>query len=420
VTGLLFTVLFFPLVGWAVSRLAGRVPLFLAGMGSAGALAFVASVWHLPLRWTLLAIAVGSVVIVATTKRPSPERIRYPALPLVLTTLAAGVLLFAAAVLPLEDYDGRAFWLLKAKAIAHEGSVDGPFFQGETAPNRRNEYPLLVPMDAAVIWIAARSLDDTHIRWLFALVPIALAFGVQRRVAERFDAATGAWCAALLLWLPQVAVENEGGALSGYADLAMGAFAAFAFFELVERASPLRMGMWCSFVALTKNEGLPLAVVLLAVGAVAFRRRVWIALVPFAFAVGHLFVWRARIERREDEDLARSILALPDHLPRFGETLVAMLGNAASLRDWGAFLLACALAFFLVRDRWTRFAAAAVVVPMLALYAAVYAVFDPALWPVGTLSANVAPRLWTHLLGPMTYLYAAASARRPAATADGS
>ena len=110
-------------------------------------------------------------------------------------------------------------------------------------------------------------------------------------------------------------------------------------------------------------------------------------------------------------------LDLPDHWPRFAETIVAMVRNVASFADWGAFLLACAIAAFFVRDRWTRMAAAGVVVPMVLLYAAVYAVFEPALWPVSVLSANVAPRLLTHLLGPLTYVYAAATAP---ATADGS
>lgn len=412
-TGLLFTAAFFPLVGTALSRLVRGAPVLLGGLGTAGLVIFVAGVWHVPPAWTLIALAVASIAILATFRREESIS-RAPLLPSALAALAAAILLFVSAVVPIHDYDGRAFWLMKAKAIAHEGAIDGPFFHGQTAPNRRNEYPLLVPANAAAVLTAAGDLDERHLGWVFAFYAIGLAMAMYRHLARQFGAAAGAWSAAILLWLPQILVDGEGGALSGYADIALGGFVACAFFELVKRESPLRLGMWCAFIVLTKNEGLPLALLLLGVGAAVFRRRIWQAVLPFAFAAAHLLIWRARVERREEEDLARAVLDLPQHFDRYLDCVRAMAAAVMSMRDWGAFLIVAAVAAFMAR----RAVVFAVVVPMVALYAAVYAVFEPSLWPIDTLSDNVAPRLWTHLLGPLFFAWF--SWRRSRSTAAGS
>src|SRR4029079_18888810 len=147
---------------------------------------------------------------------------------------AAAWLLIVTAVVPLDDYDGRAFWLLKAKAIAHERQVDGPFFQQRTSASPRNQYPLLMPADAAVLMLAGRELDDRHIRWLYACVAIAFALEVSRRL--------GPWFGAALLCLPEV----FRAAQTASSDVALGAFAAAAFFAIVEGKNPLQLGLWLS------------------------------------------------------------------------------------------------------------------------------------------------------------------------------
>src|SRR5687767_9405045 len=264
-TGLLFTLVWFPLIGLAVSRLAGRVNLFLAGAGVNGLLLFIAGALHVPLIPTLAVLGLASVAIVIFRK---PRRAESPPLHFadVVLWISAAALLFVTAITPLADYDGRAFWLLKAKAIAHERSIDGPFFHGKTSLSPRNEYPLLVPLDAATVMIAARDLDDRHVRWLYAMFAIALAFEVRRRI--------GPWYGALLLWLPQIMVHPEGSAITAYSDIALAAFVACAIFELADGSpDPLRFGLWVAFASLTKNEGLPFALTLLVIGVVVFRAR---------------------------------------------------------------------------------------------------------------------------------------------------
>ena len=390
-TGLLFTIAFFPLVGWAVSR----TNSYLAGTGVTGLALFVTMVWHVPMAVTLIALAVTALAVIvlrpAARDVAGPAGVTHPLSADIALGIAVVLLLSAAAILPLSDYDGRAFWLIKAKAIAHEGSIDGPFFHGLTAANPRNEYPLLVPLDAAAIFTVARDLDDRHTRWLFALFAVAFALEIRRRL--------GGWCGAAFLWLPQILLDSaNGGALSAYCDIALGAFVACAFFELVENGPPLRFGFWVACAALTKNEGLPLAILLLIAGAFVFRKRIVVALALPLVAIGHLFLSRARIERSDEQNFARTLLDIPSQLERFGGALARLLADFANVRDWGLVLLMIAVAVFFARRG--RLLAAAIIVPMFALYAGAVAVSG---WDVETMNA-LAPRVLTHLLGPLFWL----------------
>jgi hypothetical protein len=389
VTGLLFTILFFPLIGLAVSR----TNIYLTGTGVTGLVLFVTMVWHGPMPITLIVLTVicGPLALRRLMRwhaAPAPESTRTADIAL---GIAIVLLLSAAAILPLSDYDGRAFWLIKARAIAHEGSIDGPFFHGRTASNSRNEYPLLVPLDAAAVFTVTNDFDDRHTRWLFALFAIAFALEIRRRL--------GGWYGAAFLWLPQILLDSaNGGALSAYCDIALGAFVACAFFELVHEGAPLRFGLWVACAALTKNEGLPLALLLLIAGAFVFRKRIVIALALPLFAIAHLFIWRARIERSDEQNFASTLLDVPSHLERFGGSLARLLGNFGNLQDWGLLMLMIAAAFYFARRGRTL--AAMIIVPMFMLYAGAVAVSG---WDVETMN-TLAPRVLTHLLGPLFFV----------------
>jgi hypothetical protein len=400
VNGLLFTIVFFPLVGLAVSRVMRGANVYLAGAGVTGLVLFVTMVWHVPMVATLAVlgalgvIGAGVAARDAATSAGGTPAFRFPALRAGDIALAVGIvlLLVASAVLPLSDYDGRAFWMLKAKAIAHEGSIDGPFFHGQTTTNPRNEYPLLVPLDAAAILTAARDLDDRHTRWLFALFAIAFALEIRRRC--------GSWLGAAFLWLPQILLDSSnGGALTAFSDIALGAFVACAFFELVDDGEPWRFGLWVACAALTKNEGLPLALLLLAAGAVVFRRRIAVALILPAIAVAHLLLWRSRIDRSDEEDFARTLFDLPAQLERFGRAFATLLANIANVQDWGLVMLMIALAFVFARRG--RVLGAMIIVPMLVLYASAVAVTG---WADTETMHALASRVLTHLLGPLFFV----------------
>jgi hypothetical protein len=399
---LIFTLIWFPAVGVAASRFAGRSSAFLLGAGMTGLWMYVSGVVGIPLEFAAIALAVATMLSLR------PMRWQWPRLHIAdALTLVAALALFAqAAIVPLEDFDGRAFWLLKAKAIAHESDIDGPLFQGENAVSPRNEYPLLVPIDAALLMRVGGSLDERHTRWLYVMFAVALALEMRRRFRAWFSAAIGAWSAALLLWLPQVAIKIEGGATSAYCDLPLAAFAALALFELVD-GTPLRFGFWLAFVALTKNEGLPFAIFLLVLGAYVFRKRIAIAFVPLAIALATLFVWRSRIAPSDEENLFGLLLGLPSRLHRFPEAVSGVVRHMFNVHDWGVFwfaVVAACIALALRRDWRPLLLGAGAIVPMLTLYVMIYMVTN---WVASELADASAPRLISHFVGAGAYLIAA-------------
>lgn len=433
--GLVITLVLFPLVGWSVARRSWG-EAFLFGVGLLGTILFLAGVVHVPLvlGFALLLIASisGAVWTYRNQKRDVPHPTPYATLPTTLMVIPLIVLAFIAAVTPLNDFDGRAFWLLKAKGIAHERSIDGPFFQGATL-DPRNQYPILIPIDGAVIFAFSHSLDDRQLRWLYAGLLAALALLVRERIGKLISPAVGAWCAAMLVWIPQFAVATEGGALSAYNDIAIAAFAAGAFFELVDevarsrsfavsqqsvgerhretsqpRYREIRFGLWLAFLILTKSEGLPFALVFLVIGAFVFRKRIAIPAILAAVATIALLIWRARIPVGDEENFVRMLPTIPEKLGHLRAALTAFPRHMIAFLSWGIFWIAVIIAaVFAIRvNRRAATIAIAIIVSMLAVYCGVYVATE---WVVTDLIAVTAHRLLMHLAVPAFFLLALAS-----------
>ncbi|HEX7678599.1 MAG TPA: hypothetical protein VF713_10785, partial [Thermoanaerobaculia bacterium] len=385
--GLVVTFVLFPLVGWSIGR-RGIGEAFLFGAGLTGALLFLAGVAHMPLVGALGLIVVWVVgsglweLLRRSTRQPNP----YPVLPTILMCVPLVALTFVAVITPLNDFDGRAFWALKAKGIAHERAIDGPFFRGATL-DPRNHYPTLIPLDGAVILGVAQDSDDRQLRWLYLGLLAAFALLVRDRIGRLISPAAGAWCAALLVWVPQFAVEPEGGALSAYSDIALAAFAAGAFFELVEEVLPprdretaqprdraIRFGLWLAFLVLTKSEGLPFAFVFLVIGALVFRKRILIPAITSVIAALALLVWRARIPAGDEEDILRMLPTVFQKLHHLGDALAAFPVHMFLFPRWGLFWIAVVIAAVMAWriDRRMAKLAISVILAMLAVYAGVY------------------------------------------------
>jgi hypothetical protein len=401
-TGLLITAILFPLAGSLLGRRT-VAEAFLLGLGVVGGALFVLGVLHVPFVITLIMVVVAGAA--GLTRRSDVPRMRFP---IVLTMAAVApivMLAVAAAIIPLHDFDGRAFWLLKAKALADERSVDGPFFHGAKVTDPRNQYPLLIPLDAAAVMMAAGESEDRQVRWIYLFAFAAFVLHLRQRLARFVEPAAAAWCAALLAWTPQFAVNNEGGSLSAYSDIALAAFIACAFFELMEPRAPLRFGLWLSFLVLTKNEGLPIAAILLVIGAWSFRRRIIRSIAPFAIAVTALLVWRANIPRTDEENLAVLLPALPSHLDRFIPAVAQSASYFFALSSWGLLWTAglAALAILALRREWR---APAIVLSVFVLYVAVYMITQ---WTMRDLIAASANRLLMHMIGPALFAIARVS-----------
>jgi len=417
--GLLITLVLFPLVGWSVARRSWG-EAFLFGAGLVGTILFLAGVVHVPLvpafALVLFASIGGAVWSYRTRKTSSqaPHPTSHSPLPTIAMAIPLIAITFIAAVTPLNDFDGRAFWVLKAKGIAHERAIDGPFFQGATL-DPRNQYPILIPIDGAVIFALGHDLDDRQLRWLYVGLLAALALLVRERISNLVSPASGAWCAALLVCIPQFAVATEGGALSAYNDIAVAAFAAGAFFELMDahrdldtaqpRGREIRFGLWLVFLILTKSEGLPFALVFLLIGAFVFRKRIATPAIQAAVAAVALLVWRARIPAGDEENFVRMLPTIPEKLDHLRSALAAFPRYMVAFSSWGAFWVAViiASAFAIRVNRRAATIAIAVIASMLVVYCGVYVATE---WVVTDLIAVTANRLLMHLAAPALFLLA--------------
>ena len=402
-TGLIIALVVFPLIGGAVAR-RNWGEAYLLGAGLCGTTLFISGVLHIPLAAALILLIVAALARFRYGAR-STDRIGWPLAPAVLMFLPLLVCAAAATIVPLNDFDGRAFWVLKAKGIAHERAVDGPFFHGATV-DPRNDYPLLVPIDAAVIFSLADSSDDRQVRWMYLLFLVALTLHAREQLSRLTSTLAGSWCAALIPWIPQCSLMREGSALSGYSDLPMGAFGAGAFFELVAAESPVRFGLWVVFLVLTKSEGLPFALMFLLVGAFVFRKRIVPAAGMALVAVAALVLWRHGIPRGDGEDLLRLLPTIPQKLGRAGTAVATLGGHLVDLHSWGLFWVAVlAAAIAGARQRRVRLAIALIAL-MLSVYLAVYIATS---WRMTDLIHASASRLLLHLIGPALFVLAAAA-----------
>jgi hypothetical protein len=318
------------------------------------------------------------------------------ALQTIVFAIPLAVLLFAAAVLPIRDYDGRVTWLPKARAIALEQSTTGPFFQGERGLNLHNRYPLLLSLDAATVMRLSNDTRNEAARWLYVLIPIAL-FVVLRAMLP------SAWIAAALPWLG-VVTSIEGGALAAYSDFALAAFFGMAVLYLLAD-EPHAAALFAAFAVLTKNEGLVLAVAVL--GAAIFARRfTWRMLVPLAVAEGIVIRWRMLVPAAYDEQYEVLVSSLPAKLGRVPAALGAFAEHAIDFSEWGGFWIAVAVAVVFARRR-------AIPLVAMALALAAYVVaLSVTSWSIDDLAQVAVNRLLLHLIVPAAWLLAAAIATR--------
>lgn len=408
-TGLLVTLVAFPLIGAAISRFVGRTSSFLMGLGALGMTLHATLLLQIPIVVTLGSLLAGALAVLLFKRGERWHRDEFLHPATIVMALPCAFLLYASANIPLHDFDGRAFWLLKAKAIATERHIDGPFFKGETTYDPRNRYPLLIPLDAAAVMIGSRDTDDRHVRWIYPLALIALAWHARKWI--------GPWPAALLPWIPQFVVTEDGGVLSAYNDVIVAAFAGCAFFELLERRSPVRFGLWLAFLTLTKSEGLPYAAVLFAAGIVVFGRRILTAAAPFAVAVATLLIWRSRVPPGDEEDFLARLPHLPERLDRIAPALLRLAQHAVRMDLWGLFWIATIIAAIalLIRGRRREAALPAyVLAAMTFVYACAFAV---SAWVMNDLIDASVDRLLMHLVIPALYLISRSVVPRPGAAA---
>lgn len=409
---LLLTLSLFPIAGAATALLLrlplppARLPfLFLLGLGTHGTLLYALGAVGVPIDWpVMIAIPVLSLVVLAVRWKPLSAPLSYPPSHPIATFLLAIpllVLLCAAAIIPTRDYDGRVTWLPKARALALEHSLTGPFFNGERGLNLHNRYPLLLPLDAATLMRLSNDTRNETARWMYVLIPIAALLVVRSML--------GGWIAALAAWLP-VLTAVEGGALAAYHDFALAAFAGVAMLYLIESVMDERAlrvtGIFAAFAVMTKNEGAALAMAIVIAALAVLRWKALRLLIPIAMAEAIVVIWRMQVPAAYDEQYEVLISSLPRTIGRVPDALLAIVRHAADFPEWGVFWIAVAIAAIvgLVRERSAR-----LVIPLIVIAVALGAyvlALTVTSWSIADLAPVAVNRLLAHLIIPASCILA--------------
>lgn len=344
-------------------RLAYGYLLGIAWVG--GSLYALSHVFAVPLRRpAVLAVLIAPVlagIVARVRKRPRPSarppaRKGRPWTGLQKTAFAVSALiclgvLAEALANPLLDWDGRMTWVVQARYIHAEGTVDARALREPEWYVTHPRYPLLLPLAQVALAELFPLGEDAHAvyRPLYAVflpVFLALVYGGARRWVSGNAAALAMLSAALLPFLPY---HPGGGAVSAYSDLPLAGFYGGALLLLV-RARPrlshgIAAGLLLGAAVLAKNEGAPLALWALLVTSVALARRrkavpVVAAAVPFVLAVALLVSWRSGIPNRYDEryeDLLTLANLWPEIVTRAPLLLPRIKIEMAAAKHWTVF-----------------------------------------------------------------------------------
>ena len=292
-----------------------------------------------------------------------PPRDGRRALPRIAAVAFAAVVslaLFADALgTPPADWDGRMTWGAQARWLFAAGTVDPPVLLEKRWSVSHPQYPLLLPIAQGVAFeIQGAADDDRAARPLYAAFFPALLAILYGRCRRWLGARTAAWVLLAAVNIPLLSFAGESGARSGYSDLPLACFYGAGLLLLLSRprlSEGLAAGLLLAAAVLTKNEGLPLAVAALLLGAgsamLRLRRRAGLrAAVPVAAALlavlaafGLVQSWRSQIPNREDEGYAAlaaraGVRRLAANLLPHAETAAPLAVDRMLAREpWGLF-----------------------------------------------------------------------------------
>lgn len=181
---------------------------------------------------------------------------------LVAVLVVGGVLVLMAVWRPVAWWDGWMIWSLKAKALAATGDFSGPVFTNPVYGTSHPDYPPLLSCWQAVAYLLQ---GTSEVSWpLQVQLAVLWTVGGLALVSLASRWGTGA---VLVLGAWVLAPHLVRQMLSGYADVPMALFVVTGAATLwigPRTGSVVPAGLLLGAGALTKNEGLPLALLVVA------------------------------------------------------------------------------------------------------------------------------------------------------------
>jgi hypothetical protein len=327
------------------------------GLGFPLRLPAILAVAAIPALAAVFSRSTGSARVDSRPQRPGPRLVF--GLAVAFAVLVSIALLADAVASPESDWDGRMTWTMQARWIWAAGTVDPPVLLERKWFVSHPQYPALMPVAQVVAMeIHGRADDDRVARPLYAAFFPALLSILYDACRRWLGRRTAAWVLLIAANVPLLSFVGEAGARSSYSDLPLACFYGAGLILLIFRPrlpEGLAAGLLLAAAALTKNEGLPLCLAALGLGAwvacsvlLRSRHRPWVrAVAPVAAAallaiaaIGLLHSWRSHIPNRQDEMyLARfGIRQLAaDFLPHARVAAPLAAGRMLERDQWGLF-----------------------------------------------------------------------------------
>lgn len=371
-------------------------------------------------------IAATALLAVALTRKLAPSRQANPPtenghrlwLYLALLAICYGLLMVGKDALfdPLYELDGYAIWQLKAKVLELAPLKPKPaYFLDVTKAYSHLRYPLLWPMLSAGARRLGGNGDETLGKSPAALLFISAALLVWSAVRRYRGQVPAALATALFATTPQgLHFFGSGTAEMAITCLWMGAiFFLIRWRETGQMTFALAIALCCATLPMTKNEGLPMA--LITALAVALCNRNWwrnlraaaISLLAIAIVTIPWLKWISTLPRLDEDYAAHLTLAnVIDHLHILPAAILGAFDRASMTKDWGCFwyLLAVLLVLWsLQRNRHGKLVALIGLMLLLQLSACLLAMIVSPL-PLSFLLESAVSRLLLQTSAPVAVM----------------
>ncbi len=178
-------------------------------------------------------------------------------------------------LLPVRGWDSWLIWFFKARVFFIDGGVKSAFLQNPEYAYSHPDYPLMVPLAVAWVYVALGRAAEMWAKVLYPLQFVSMLLVFHWAARKVSGAPVALLFTALLSLTPVIVVHTAGfvapiaplagGDYVGYADLTLSvcflSAGAFLYLGVAEGEGPyvvlaaffLALGAW------TKNEGLPFA-----------------------------------------------------------------------------------------------------------------------------------------------------------------
>jgi hypothetical protein len=308
------------------------------------------------------------------------------------------------------NWDSVVIWSMKARVMHYFPLTPRPwYFDDIRFTYSHLDYPLLAPMITSGAYDMMRAPNDQPSRIVLPLIyagQILLVYSAVRLLLPRLPALV----VTLIASCPQYLMVQ---AAMGSADVPLSMFRAGALLYLLRwwdrrgRDDAILCGLFTFFAAMTKSEGLPLALITAALFLTPCikslrQREIRISLAAYflilVVGLGIWFVWKIGIPHTDENYLGRLRPGIIfGNIGRLGQILATMARTTIHWRDWGVLWLlipvvaAIGYRAFRVPHTWMLWA-------MLLLHVGLYIfVYIITPWDLGELMFNSLDRLLIHI-----------------------